>query len=265
MYNFVRIDKGEIENIINAEDENVLNFMEDTIYFEETGTPNNWKKWLEIIENELAEEYREESEKPNAYRNIHFAKIIKKDILLLPLWTKLLETKIGYGSGGGSTASCESEINKIKNIILKDIKNKTIRVDSFVERHINHLFGEMLLVNANSEIHDYEIDKSSLYESQELQEKENWRGKIIKKSKIADINSVGSCSIFVEDNKENIKPEKSETDKPQIPKFPENKKNQQAVLKNLANKPRKLPLYLGTRKNILIKNYNIGNLLKSVY
>lgn len=172
------IDKDEIEDIINAENENNSDFIEDTIYFEELETPNSWKKWLEIIENELAEEHREDmrNEKPNAYHNIHLAKVLKKDILLLPLWTKLLN-KIGYGSEGGSTASCESEINKIKNIIFKDIKNKTIRVDTFVEKHIEHLFGEMLLVNAKSEIHDYNTDKSNLNESQELQEKENWRGK----------------------------------------------------------------------------------------
>ena len=78
----------------------------------------DWKEWLQDMENKLEKESKNETDRPNAYRNIKFAKILKKDILLLPLWTKLLETKIGYGSMGGSTASCEGEINKIKNIVF---------------------------------------------------------------------------------------------------------------------------------------------------
>lgn len=55
-----------------------------------------------------------------------------------------------------------------QNIVFKDVKNKTIRVDTFVQRHIEHLFGEMFLVDVNSEIDQYKLDKINLCESQDL-------------------------------------------------------------------------------------------------
>lgn len=99
--------KDEVENIINVEEENSLdNFTDDITHLTETASNNNWKEWLQIIEHEIEEESKNATDRPNAYCNMQFTKIIKKDILLLPLWTKLLETKISYGSTGGSTASC---------------------------------------------------------------------------------------------------------------------------------------------------------------
>jgi len=43
----------------------------------------------------------------------------------------------------------------------------------FVQRHIEHLFGEILLADANTEVDKYKLHETNLYESQELQEKEN--------------------------------------------------------------------------------------------
>jgi len=226
-------------------------FTEDKMHFMET-TSNSWKEWLNIIEKELEAESESETDQPNAYQNIQFVKIFKKDILLLPLWTKILKTKIGYGSTGGSTASCEGEINKIKNIVFKDIKNKTIRVDTFVQRHIEHLFGEMLLVDVNSKTEQYKFDKTTLNESQDLQEKENWKGKIIRKCKVPKLDSTGSCSTFSYNNKENIIEETFEThtmttDKENIKekifethtmttKFLKNEEDDNNILKDITNK-----------------------------
>lgn len=233
------------------EDEHILNDCTDDVSHLTVTASNNWKEWLEVIENELKKESESETDRPNAYRNVQFTKMLKKDILLLPLWTKLLETKMDYGSIEGSTASCEGEINKIENIVFKDIKNKTIRVDIFVQRHIEYLFGEILLADANSEVDQYKLDQSSLRESQDLQERENWKGKIIKTLNVQKIDSVSSYNSFIEDNKENIKKEKSKTDTTII-KFPKNEEKKKCILKDISNKlciRKQLPLYLGHQKD----------------
>lgn len=214
-------------------------FTEDKTHLTEM-VHNNWKEWLEEIENELEKESKRETDRPNAYCNIRFTKILKKDILLLPLWTKLLETKTDCGYVRGFTASCEGEINKIKNIVFKDIKNKTIRIDSFVQKHIEHLFGEMLLTDSNLKVDQHELNETSLRESQDLQERENWKGKIIKQFKIPKTNFNDNCSMFIDD-KENIKEKKSETDTMEIDTSPmikilKNEENEQNILKDISNK-----------------------------
>lgn len=81
---FLGTIKDEIVNIINVKDESSLDdFTEDITHLKETA--NNWKEWLQVIENKLEKKSRNETNRPNAYRNIQFAKILKKDILLLPL------------------------------------------------------------------------------------------------------------------------------------------------------------------------------------
>lgn len=175
---------------------------------------------------------------------------------------------------GESTASCEGEINKIKNIVFKDIKNKTIRVDSFVQRHIEHLFGEMLLTDSNSEVDHYELDKTSLCESQNLQKRENWKGKVVKKcSKLVpkiDFNDSCNMTFNDDDDKENInddddkenidddvddeksiEEEKSEISTSSI-KYLKNEENEKNTLKDISNKlctKKRLPLYMEHQKD----------------
>lgn len=96
----------------------LYDFTEDTTHLTKMAS-NNWKEWLEVIENKLEKEFKSETNTPNAYHNFQFARILKKDILLFPLWTKILETTIDYESMAGSTASCEGEINNVKNTVLK--------------------------------------------------------------------------------------------------------------------------------------------------
>lgn len=94
----------------------------------------------------------------------------------------------------------------------------------------------MLLADANSEIDQYKLDKTSLRESQDPQETENWKGKIIRKFNVPKIDSIGSCSTFIDDNKENIIGEKSEIDTSTIIKFLKNEENEKSILKNISNK-----------------------------
>lgn len=70
----------------------------------------------------------------------------------------------------------------------------------------------VLLADANSEVDQYKLDKTSLRELQDLQERENWKEKIIRKFNVPKIDFIDSCSTFIDDDKENIKEEKSEID-----------------------------------------------------
>lgn len=218
----------EIENFLNNDESHDENLADPT-NFPDVASFNNWELWLNHIDHEITNDFAiDEGNVPNALFNKSFAKIFRRDLLLIPLWTRILEERIGFGSAGGSTACCENEINKIKNIVFKDVKNKTKRVDSFVKRHIDHLFGEILLANSN--FTDVSSDEH-LPKDNAMEETENWKGKIIS-------------------NRRNNKPENEE---------PEQHKNHD-VSGQINKRKRTLLLYLGDQKKIIAKKLsNIHN------
>ncbi len=84
----------------------------------------------------------QECENINPFYMPALADKLLKHVQLLPLWSNVCRDEFGYGRIPASFSSCESEFNKIKNVLLKHEKS-FLRVDAFMERHIQYLQGKM--------------------------------------------------------------------------------------------------------------------------
>ena len=63
------------------------------------------------------------SDEGNRINPLYFPQLVERlmvDIRLLPLWTNIYTDKFGYGHIPASSASVESEFNKIKSLVLKN-------------------------------------------------------------------------------------------------------------------------------------------------
>lgn len=81
----------------------------------------------------------------------YFPEIVKHmmiDLKLLPLWTNIFTDKFGYGRIPASSASVESEFNKLKSLLLKNCP--LLRIDSFIQKHVEYLYGTLKIVDAKN-------------------------------------------------------------------------------------------------------------------
>ncbi|KAE9523351.1 hypothetical protein AGLY_016299 [Aphis glycines] len=76
--------------------------------------------------------------------------LIKKEIKMLPLWSRIMIPIFGYGSLTKLSAAVESTFHKLKNVIFKDIDLPTT-LETFIERRLTSLKGSALLYDNDIE------------------------------------------------------------------------------------------------------------------
>lgn len=111
---------------------------------------NSWTMWGKQILNNVTSSIT--SNEGNRINPLYFPQLVDRlmvDIRLLPLWTNIYTDTFGYGRIPASSTSVESEVNKIKSLLLKNCP--LLRIDSFIQKHVNYLHGVMKIVNAHNQ------------------------------------------------------------------------------------------------------------------
>ncbi|XP_039307718.1 uncharacterized protein LOC113004773 isoform X2 [Solenopsis invicta] len=107
---------------------------------------NSWTIWGKQILNDVKSLITKDE--GNRINPLYFPQLVDRllvDIKLLPLWTNINTDKFGYGRIPASSALVESEFNKLKSLVLKNCP--LLRIDSFIQKHVNYLHGIMKIVN----------------------------------------------------------------------------------------------------------------------
>lgn len=81
----------------------------------------------------------------NGLQSASLLKKLLKDLKLFPVWGNVYRNKFGDKRVPATSASSESEFNKMKNTLLR--KNRK-RVDAFVDFHLQYFYGRVKLDNA---------------------------------------------------------------------------------------------------------------------
>lgn len=66
-----------------------------------------------------------------------------RDTSTIALWSNICTDKFNYGRIPASNAPVESEFNKLKNLIF----NHSLRINKFVEKHIEYLIGRVIIAD----------------------------------------------------------------------------------------------------------------------
>lgn len=141
----------QLENLITDSSKTISEIEENDVNnFIDNPFENSWTMWGKQILNDVKSSITsEEGDRINPY---YFPQIVKRlliDIRLLPLWTNISRDRFGYGRIPASSASVESEFNKLKSLLLKDCPS--LRIDSFIQKHVNYLHGILKIVDAQKE------------------------------------------------------------------------------------------------------------------
>lgn len=127
--------RNETEECQNMEDDN-----------SEESINNNWSSRADSIVDEIETEIVE-GLLPNAHYCQAFAEHLISDILLIPMWSCMYRSSFGYGRIPASSAAVEGEFNKLKNVNF-DIELWALRVDKFLQEHIDVINGKSLIGEA---------------------------------------------------------------------------------------------------------------------
>lgn len=163
-----------------------------------------WENWAKSLYDSVEGYFSQWGADENAFflHNVNITDKLLADLKLIPVWSNIFSNNYSFGRIPASSASVESEINKIKQRFRNNFGN-TARVDEFVDAEINYNQGRALLdfskMEEASNFHN-NIEKSNdafdktIEASQEI---ENWRGKGIISSapkEVAYENSCPACS-----------------------------------------------------------------------
>lgn len=144
------VHQYEVENIeeIHEDTKKHNDDEDDEINDNTTNFRNMWAAWGAEINAEVLSCSAECGDHENAHYYPQLAKHLLKDIRLLPLWSCMNRNQFGYGRISASSASVnQGEFNKIKNILLKNSKQQ-LRIDEFIEMHLNYINGKIKIVEA---------------------------------------------------------------------------------------------------------------------
>lgn len=111
---------------------------------------NSWALWGKQILNDARSSIT--SDEGDRINPLYFPQLVDRlivDIRLLPLWTNIYRDKFGYGRIPASSNSVESEFNKLKSLLLKNCP--LLRIDLFIQKHVNYLHGIMKIVSAHDQ------------------------------------------------------------------------------------------------------------------
>lgn len=105
--------------------------------------------WLDDIYNSVSL-CDDKGDIDNIYYSDHFFKYLKKILLRLPLWSGVMNKFFNESDPLPPTSAfCESSFNIVKNIIFKT-ESLPLRIDKFVEGHINSIEGLLKLTLAEN-------------------------------------------------------------------------------------------------------------------
>lgn len=108
---------------------------------------NDWSVWGNEINKEIENHLHEVGDRDNAHYFPQLAERLLKDIHMFPLWSNVCRDDFGYGRVPATSAAVEGEFNKLKNNIFKNY-NLPIRVDEFLNIHLDYLHGKLKIVDA---------------------------------------------------------------------------------------------------------------------
>lgn len=95
----------------------------------------------------------------NMQYNPKIAKKLLDYCKYLPTWSAIMTPFFKYGSKTESSATSESLFNELKHRVFQH-KNLPIRLDEFIQDHINFITGSMILIKSKSE-YNYKIKNNN--------------------------------------------------------------------------------------------------------
>lgn len=123
--------EDELENRLRSKRDELLNSTEDF-------PKNTWEWTTRIYEACVAKvknEQFDDSGNVNGFHNAKFAKNLKNLLPYFPLFSEIMRVACGKGSENATSAAVESEINDIKNHVMKNVR-LPLRADRFVAMHV---------------------------------------------------------------------------------------------------------------------------------
>lgn len=168
-FNYILFNAGErVYDFNDAEDDNTdvedIERSSDIPESESISEPDNyyenqlrnsttkyfWGEWSHLIYLEASKFVGEEGNGLNPYylHKIDLCDKLLKDLEIFPIWGNTLASEYEYDRIPASSAPIEGEFRKIKADLMRDVHH-SIRVDAFVDKHLNYLQGKLLLVHAN--------------------------------------------------------------------------------------------------------------------
>lgn len=130
---------------------------------------SKWRNWSNSLLKEIEMDI-EDGLLPNAHYCKVFAKHLIADIQHIPMWSCISRNSFGYGRVPASSAPVEGEFNKLKHVDF-DMKLGKLRVDKFLEAHIDLINGKSLIAEAkfgneeyklSGNVHDFQEDLEDL-------------------------------------------------------------------------------------------------------
>lgn len=151
LVNLMTTSNTDYENLETNTNDSAIFEIEDHETDDCANNPfeNFWSTWGKDILYEVKSSIT--SDMGDRVNPHYFPKIVERlviDIKLLPLWTNIYTDQFGYGRIPASSAPVESEFNKLKSLLIKNCP--LLRIDSFVQKHVDYLRGVLKIVDAQS-------------------------------------------------------------------------------------------------------------------
>ena len=147
-----REDEKEKESIDEEESEDEEN-NEENVKDNKNAHNNSWYSWsLQIQEEVLKVLEKEKNNCCNAEDNMAFhmpalGDSLLKHMRLLPLWSNILTDQFGFGRVPATSSPSEGDFNTLKNNVFIHENKLPLRVDSFIQKHLDYLEGKMLIID----------------------------------------------------------------------------------------------------------------------
>ena len=131
------------ETIDELNEEELLNMGDKT-------KKNSWGIWAQNLCDESKKYFEQKGSDLNVYllEHVNVSKKLLKDLELFPVWGNIQQNQFEYGRVPASSASVESAFSIVKTFLMSKVKH-LMRVDEFVDLHIDYLEGKISLILAD--------------------------------------------------------------------------------------------------------------------
>lgn len=194
--------KGMVDMLQNDENDKNEQELENEETYNEIKDCNigTWaKNLLEECRKALTENLTE-YDMANPYYCPQLSQKLKNLLSYFPLYSGIMIPIFGYGQINASSSAVESEMNNVKNILLKN-QTRPMRADKFVVTHLNSFAGRALLAMAKHD--DVISDKyEQITENNVIIPPENDTEDIVPRtSEISSPGNISSSSIILQKSK----------------------------------------------------------------
>lgn len=136
----------------------------------------------------------------NVYYGPHLAQSFVELLATLPLWSNIMMHHFNSTNSCPTSSGCEAEFKNIKTLLFRN--RRGIRIDSFVQTHIQHLNGQLKLALSEQKKYDLKEENdengSDGYAcAYDQLEQENWRAKNMDVKEEAKKFSVKRCKSSI--------------------------------------------------------------------